>query len=311
MIKKRPFGADLREQLEASARDRLHHFILDYGGLRGAFVCGTRMVNEMRANHELGQLETLVLGHAYLAAALMSSNLKAPDRLQLQVTCSGPVGGLSVEANAFGEVRGYLQRDGVPLPDGGEALSLPGLLGSGVLSVTRHLQDAKQPFTGQVELLHGTLAQDLAHYYLVSEQTPAALSLSVKFGAGGAVASAGGLLLQRLPEARPDAVAGIEELFGDLPSIGERLAAGQEAEALVREWFGEFSPLFLGSRRVAFMCHCSGERFGRFLSALPAEELRDMLEHGTFPVVTTCVNCNTAYEHSREEVEGMFRRAGR
>ncbi|MBN1837386.1 MAG: Hsp33 family molecular chaperone HslO, partial [Spirochaetales bacterium] len=296
MIKKQPFGADLREQLEASARDRLYHFILDYGGLRGAFVCATRMVNEMQANHDLGPRETLVLGHGYLAAALMSSSLKAPDRLQLQVTCSGPVGGLSVEANAFGEVRGYLQHNPIPLPEDGDA-SLPQLFGSGVLSVIRHLQDAKQAFSGQVELRHGTLAEDLAHYYLVSEQTPAALSLSIKFDSEGAVAAAGGLLLQRLPEARPDAVAGIEERFGSLPSIGERLAAGADAEMLVQEWFREFSPLMLGSRRVAFMCHCSAERFGRFLGALPAEELRDMLEHDTFPVVTTCANCSTAYEY--------------
>ena len=124
MIKKNPFGDSLREQLEASARDRIHSFILDYGGLRGALVCGTRMVSEMQANHELGSLETLVLGHAYLAAALMSSNLKAPDRIHLGIECTGPVRGLSVEANAFGEVRGYLRQDPVPA-DGIPGDSIP------------------------------------------------------------------------------------------------------------------------------------------------------------------------------------------
>jgi len=309
MIKKELFGADLREQLEASARDRLYHFILDYGGLRGAFVYGTRMVSEMRANHELGRLETLLLGHGYLAAALMSSSLKAPDRVQLQVQSAGPVRGLSVEANAFGEVRGYLHADAVPPPDDAQVLSLAGPFGNGVLTVTRHLQDAKHPFSGQVELRHGTLAEDLAHYYLVSEQTPAALSLSVKLDDRGAVAGAGGLLLQSLPEARADAVAMVEQSFRGLPSIGDCLAAGREPESLIQDWFQELSPLFLGSRRVAFMCHCSGERFGRFMGALPADELRDILEHGPFPVVTTCVNCNTAYEHSRAEIEGMYLRS--
>ena len=38
---------------------------------------GTRMVNEMRANHELGVLETLVLGRAYIGAGLMAADLKS------------------------------------------------------------------------------------------------------------------------------------------------------------------------------------------------------------------------------------------
>jgi molecular chaperone Hsp33 len=310
MIKKHPFGDSLREQLEASARDQLHHFILDFGGLRGAFVCGTRMVNEMAANHELGQAETLVLGHAYLAAALMSSSLKAPDKIRLSVECSGPVAGLSVEANAFGEVRGYLHTN--VAGDGPTGLSAPsaGNLGSGFLTVTRYLQRARQPFSGQVELRYGTLAEDLAHYYLVSEQTPAAVSLSVHFAGDGRVDGAGGLLLQTLPEAEPEVVAAIEPRFRSLPSLGERLAAGGEARELVQEWFADFSPLLLGSRRVAFMCHCSRERFAGYLGALPVQELEDILEKGPLPVVTTCANCNTAYEHSRAEIERMLRRAG-
>jgi molecular chaperone Hsp33 len=42
------------------------------------------MINEMRANHELGILETLVLGRAYLGAALMTGDLKGMDRLSIK-----------------------------------------------------------------------------------------------------------------------------------------------------------------------------------------------------------------------------------
>jgi molecular chaperone Hsp33 len=275
------------------------------------------MISEMAANHELGRSETLILGHAYLSAALMSSNLKAPDRVQLRVQCSAPIGGLSVEANAFGEVRGYLHVDRIEGSEAADDSPEPGntgnpvSLGSGLLTVTRHLQDAKQPFSGQVELRYGTLAEDLSHYYLVSEQTPTALSLSVQFDGLGRVAGAGGLLMQVLPEAGPEVVADVDRRFRDLPSIGTCLSSGADPQELISEWFAPFSPLLLGSRRVAFMCHCSGERFGRFLGALPSDELRDILEQGPFPVITTCANCNTAYEHSREEIEGMYRRSKR
>jgi molecular chaperone Hsp33 len=108
LIKRTPEGESLRSRLEQSVKDRLYHFLLDYGAVRGALLHAGRLVGEMRANHELGPLETLVLGHAYIGAALMSVNLKGDDRLKLQVHCSGPARGLSVESNAFGEVRGYL-----------------------------------------------------------------------------------------------------------------------------------------------------------------------------------------------------------
>ena len=105
MEKKKLYGNTLKEQYLASARDRRHTFLLAAGEVRGAILNGTRMVNEMRANHELGILETLVLGRAYLGIALMAAGLKGNDRVAMQINCAGPIKGLSVEANAFGEVQ--------------------------------------------------------------------------------------------------------------------------------------------------------------------------------------------------------------
>ena len=59
MIKQKPYGKTLKDQLKAGAKDRLHNFLLADGAIRGVIMQGTRMVNEMRANHELGILETL------------------------------------------------------------------------------------------------------------------------------------------------------------------------------------------------------------------------------------------------------------
>ena len=84
MIKKKPYGDTLKEQLLAGARDRLYNFLLSDGAIRGVILNGTRMVNEMRANHELGILETLVLGRAYLDLGLF---LKAKKRTKQAKEC--------------------------------------------------------------------------------------------------------------------------------------------------------------------------------------------------------------------------------
>ena len=60
MIKAVLGGESLKERLLESAKDRIYNFLLAGGAVRGAILHGTRMVNEMRANHELGILETLV-----------------------------------------------------------------------------------------------------------------------------------------------------------------------------------------------------------------------------------------------------------
>ena len=306
MEKKRIYGNTLKEQLLASARDRLHNFLLAGGKIRGAVLHGTRMVNEMRANHDLGILETLALGHAYLGAGLMAASLKGRDRISLQINCSGPIKGLVAEANAYGEVRGHLKNVPIPVDRPLENFNLSPFFGAGILSVTRFIEDAKQPFTGQVAMAHGTMAKDLAHYFLQSEQIHTAFDLSVKFDRQGAVTGAGGLLLQVMPGADDRTVADLESMVWDLPSIGEAFAGGTEAETLIRKAFDRLSPRFIGSSRVEFMCHCNRDKTRNLLRMLPIADLKDIRDNGPFPVELRCHHCNTAYRFDRGEIRQIY-----
>jgi molecular chaperone Hsp33 len=308
MIKKQPYGKTIKEQHQASARDRVHRFFLADGQVRGAVLHGTRMVNEMRANHALGILETLVLGHAYLGAGLLSANLKGSDRIAFRVECSGPIKGLEVEANAFGEVRGHLKQVPIPIEKPPDSFNLSPFFGAGFIRVTRFLEDAKQPFTGQVELHYGSIARDLAWYYLTSEQIPTAFNLSVKFDTDGNVTGAGGLFLQAMPDADEAILADLENLVAGLPSIGERFAAAVSAPELVREAFSGHRPEFLGDYRVEFMCHCNRDKIENMLMMLPVEDLKDLRDNGPFPLEIKCHHCNTSYPFEKEVLAGIYGR---
>jgi len=306
MEKKKPYGNTIKEQYLAGTRDRLHVFMLADGAVRGAILHGTRMVNEMRANHELGILETLTLGRAYLGVGLMAADLKGGDRLSLQINCSGPIKGLSVEGNAFGEVRGYLKRVPIPIEKPVADFDLARFFGAGILSVTRNIESAKQPFTGQVDLRYGNIAQDLAHYYMTSEQKPSAFNLSIRFDREGAVIGAGGLRLQTMPQADERLAAELEALVLAFPSLGEVFAAGRGPEEVVAEVFAAHAPRFLADRRVEFMCHCNRERLRNLLMMLPMADLEDLRANGPFPMEMRCHNCGTAYEFSQTEIEGIY-----
>jgi molecular chaperone Hsp33 len=306
MQKKNPYGESLKEQLLAGARDRLHNFLLADGAVRGVIMNGTRMVNEMRANHDLGILETLVLGRAYLGAGLMSASLKSNDRIAIKFDCSGPIKGLVVEANAFGEVRGYLKNVPIPMDKPMKDFNLSPFFGAGFLSVTKYLEDAKQPFTGKVMLKYGNIAKDLANYYLTSEQIPTAFNLSIKFDKAGRVSGAGAVFLQAMPGAAEDLAADLEERVVNLPSLGEVFTADIDPETLIDEVFRKYSPRFLADHRIEFMCHCNHNRVRSLLMLLPVADLKDIRDNGPFPVEMRCHFCNTAYHFTEKDIRQIY-----
>ncbi|MCG8533435.1 MAG: Hsp33 family molecular chaperone HslO, partial [Desulfovibrionales bacterium] len=262
-----------------------------------------RMVREMQANHDLGAAETLVLGQAYIAAALMCSTLKGKkDRLSMNVQCSGPIKGLDVDANVFGEVRGYLKVPRIEVEKVEEVRSLSSLFGAGFITVTKYLEDSSTPYSGQVELAYGSIAEDLAHYYLTSEQIPTGFKLSVAFDENEKVIGAGGIFLQAMPGVDPDQVARAEALIQGMNSIGEDFAADKTPEDLVKATFGELSPKMLKSSRVEFFCRCTQERMEGYLKGLAPQDQKEILEEGPFPLELRCHHCNSVYRFTQERL---------
>ncbi len=245
MIKKDIFNRDLKARFKAAARDRIHRFVMADKKIKGAVVHATLMVNEMRANHELGPVETLILGQAYIAAALLSTTIKGEDRISLSIQCSGPVKGLDVEANGYGEIRGFLKTRAIVTSDPARVQSLSSLFGAGFLTVTKYLEDAGHPYSSKVHLAHGTIAQDLTAYFLESEQIPTALNLSVVFDDHQAVTGAGGIFLQAMPGADSESVTLAENILGHLAPVGQMFSKGKAVENVVKEAFSPLSPRLL------------------------------------------------------------------
>lgn len=306
MIKKDIFNKDVKKQFKASAKDRVFRFMMADNMIRGAVIHSTRMVNEMRANHDLEPLETLILGQAYIAAGLLCSGLKDKnDRVSMNIQCSGPVKGLDVESNMFGEVRGFLKTQQIKVKNPEKIKYLSTLFGAGFLTVTKYLENAPTPYSGQVALEHGSIAEDLAHYFLVSEQIPTGFKLSVFFDDKEQVKGAGGIFLQALPGADPAKVIEAEKMIQSIDSLGELFADGCTPEAVIQDAFSSLEPQFLNASRVEFFCRCSKDKMERYLGTLPSEEKMDMLENGPFPIEVRCHHCNSLYLFSKADLQSF------
>lgn len=306
MIKKKIDNDVIETQLTRVAPDSREIFLLADGRIRGTILHGTRLVNEMRANHDLGILETLVLGHAYMGAGLLTTSLKDSGRIVFSIECGGPIKGLTAESDATGNIRGYLKNVPIPVEKPLESFDLSPFFGPGFMSITKYLPGESSPYTGQVMLKYGNVAEDLAMYFLSSEQVPTSFSLSLKFDREGNAVGAGGLFLQVLPGTGEELLRELERIVYGMPSLGSFFAEGGSPRTLMEASFAGFSPEHLATEPVSFECSCSKARFGAFIAALPSEERQAILEEGPFPLRTTCHNCNSSYEYTQAEIQQLF-----
>lgn len=288
--------------------DKMSIFMMADKQIRGAIISSTVMVNQMRAAHELGIIETLALGHAYTAAGLLTCDMKGDETVVLHVDGSGPLKGFAVDANAQGYVRGYLKNKNITIEKELESFDLAPFIGIGVLCVTKYLTRDTNPFTGQVLLKSGNLAEDLVHYYLSSQQIPTAFYLSVKFDKQGNVTGAGGLFLQAMPGADPKTLDLLTEQVKSVPSLGELFTKDMQPEKLIELHFNNFGPEIMESRDIRFECPCNKQKFIDFLSAMPEKEVRGILEEGPLPANITCHKCNSVYVFEEEELKKILKK---
>lgn len=306
MIKKNIEDKELAEHLSKLPEDGRQVSLLADGQIRLTALGGTTMVNQMRANHNLGILETLVLGQAYVAAGLMASSVKGNDRIQLSVECGGPIAGVYVESWACGAVRGYLKNNPIHIEKPLESQDLSMLYGPGFISVTKLLEGSRTPFTGQVMMQYGNLAKDLALYYNESEQTPTMFSLGIHFDQKGRVDGAGGLFIQAMPGCDEQVLEKLQAASAALPSIGKAIAKGMTLKDYCIQNFSDYGIQFLAEEPIGFSCPCNRENFTYFLSKLPENEKKEILENGPFPLELECFNCGTTYSFDESEVRSIF-----
>jgi molecular chaperone Hsp33 len=279
------------------------------GNLMAFAATTTNLVDEAAERHGTSPTATAALGRTLTAALLMSATLKSEDMLTLRVNGDGPLGMVIATTNAHGEVRGYVENPAADLPaTPGGKLDVGGLVGhTGSIVVVRDL-GLKEPYTGTSEIISGEIAEDIANYYVVSEQTPSVVALGVLVRTNGRVQHAGGYIIQPLPGADEKSIAALEERVRAMPSVTQMITQGlQTPERILTEVLGPLGFETSGSQPVRFLCPCNKDRFGRILITLGRHELEHLAEQGHAELV--CHFCREKYEFNRQELEAILAEA--
>jgi redox-regulated HSP33 family molecular chaperone len=194
--------------------DRLARTLSADGTVRGLAAVTTDLVEEARVRHSTLPTATAALGRTLTAALLLGGLLKTEERVSLQFSGDGPLGGILADATPEGTVRGFVSRPQTHLPPRRGKLDVGGAVGRGLLCVMRVPRGEGPPYRSVVPLVSGEIGQDVASYLVNSEQTPSVVAIGVFVHADGRVGAAGGYLLQAMPGAEPATLDRLEENVG-------------------------------------------------------------------------------------------------
>lgn len=289
--------------------DMLTKAITKDGFLKISAVVTTETVNAAHRFHQTMPTATAALGRLLSVGLLMGDNLKEDDaNLTLQMRGDGPLGMLVVVADSEGGVKGYVANPAADLPlreDG--KLNVGAGVGKGTLSVIRDLK-MREPYIGQIPIQTGEIGDDLAYYFMQSEQIPSVVALGVLVDRDYTVACAGGFLIQVMPGCDEKTLTKLENSLQGLMSVTEMLSQGMSGEEIIRYVMLGFDVEMLETKPVGYRCNCGRERMERALVSLGKKELEDLIaEQGEAEIV--CHFCNRAYHFDKAELTAMLAKA--
>ena len=316
MIKAEINDIELKNHLDSLEADKMRMFMMADGRVRGALFHGSRFVNQIRAQHKLGILETYILGQASMCAALTIPMMKDMEHTVIKYEGSGPADGYSVEADSTGYVRGYLYNDKIPVKKALDNWNLSPFLGPGNITFSRIHKDDKYPQSSTVDVDGDNIAKDFATYFAQSEQINTAFNSSIQFDKEGRVVGAGAMYLQIMPITGGTAKVGsqvdshqeedfdmeelltkVENAFKACPSLGLLYSEKEvDSEDIILGLFREFNPVITLKRDIVYDCKCNEDYYLNYIKHLPKEQIEDMKKNGPDPLEIVCRNCGSVYK---------------
>lgn len=267
----------------------------------------THSVEEARVRQDSWATTTAALGRTMTSTVLMGAMLKGEDKLTVKIEGNGPIGQIVTDANAKGEVRGYVSNPHVDfdLNEKGK-LDVGRAVGNeGSLSVVKDL-GLKDYFTGSVPIVSGEIGDDFTYYFALSEQTPSAVGAGVLINPDHSVLASGGFIIQLLPGASEEMISQLEADINSFPAISNLIKAGNSPEEILETLFKGEKINFLETLPIEFSCECSKERIEGAIKGLGEAEIKDMIKKDK-GAEATCHFCNEVYTFTEDDLKELIK----
>ncbi|WP_448821414.1 Hsp33 family molecular chaperone HslO [Cetobacterium sp.] len=268
------------------------------------------IVQEALNIHRCSPTAISAFGRLLSAGVMMGATLKGNDVLTLRTMTDGLLSSMVVTVDKDG-VKGYVSNPEVDLPakENGQP-NVQELVGKGTLNVIKDL-GLKDPYVGVSTIESGEIAYDIAYYYVTSEQTPTVIALGVDLENETTVRSAGGYMIQLLPDAEESFIVELEKKIEAIRNVTELFKGGMDLERILHLLYEDMNDEthekliepyeILDSKEIKYNCNCDREKFYKGIITLGKEQLEEILaERGE--VEAECHFCGKRYSFKREDL---------
>ena len=263
----------------------------------------TNLVREAQERHQATPLAATALGKVLTAAVMLAADLKAQDNIiTLRVDGKGAAGTIIATANCAGQVRGFINNPEANLPFFIDKPAKTGnIIGNqGVLEISKDL-GLQYSYNGRVALVNGEIDDDLVYYLHNSEQVTSAAKIEVCIGSNLDIVSAGGILIQAMPQCEELAMLLVKKNLDALSESSNIFQSYSDLEELIARLMAGMEYSILQKDHLEFKCNCSAQRLLNIIRSLSTEEV-EYLSADQDEIEICCNFCNCKYTFSREEV---------
>lgn len=294
--------------------DRIEKY-LAYNG-KVSLICAntTELIEEIRKIHDLTPTTTAAMGRFATICGIMglTSIKENDDSITVQLKGDGPTGtivGIIKRENNVSKIKTYMQNPLVELPlkENGK-IDVGGAVGhAGYLNIIKQSEVTDAEYNGLVPLVSGEIAEDFTEYFATSEQKPTVLALGVLVNKDG-TQSAGGYMINLMPDATENEITKIEEALSKAPSISELLSENKSLSEIAKIVTGDENiELLEDNLEIKYDCDCNKEKFEKGLISIGKDDLTKIIEEdGKAEIV--CQFCNKKYNFSKEELENLLKK---
>ncbi len=282
------------------------------GSARIHVINSTDIVNRAIEIHKTSATAGAAIGRLLTVTSVMGSMLgEAGDSVTVTVRGNGDAGILTAVSDNEGNVRGYIENPAADLPLNSKGkLDVGGIIGDGVLQVIRDA-GGEEPYIGVTRLVSGEIGDDIASYYVESEQIPTMCAVGVLIAPDLSCLGAGCVLLQMLPLYDDATAKRLEENAGRLSRISSMFADGMTNEEILAVASDGVEYDIFDEIEAEYRCTCSRERTARALFSLGKSEAFRILSEAKAEgrpeeIELGCRFCGKKYVFDRAQTEALF-----
>jgi len=268
------------------------------------FIDNTKLIDDIfNQNKKIDKVHKLLLGKAVSAVSLISGTLKGDLRISIQISMSHPKYKIFVDADAKGNVRGFLSDEllNASLDDISNVSELIGHKGN--IRVIKG--SAMNQFTGITDMPYRNIIDDISHYFNQSEQTQTYLKANIVLDNDDHLQMSHAVYAQLLPGASPYLLDKIRQIL----NTNEKFV-NKQGSLNADNFEKRLSELFkgvkvIGESPVQFFCGCSKEMFYGILHSLSKNELKQAMI-AKEPIDTSCQICGRSYSFNESDIQSIL-----